>query len=139
MTTEELTNKLKACKNVDDFMQEYHTEFDEDGFRNFLHDVLHQRGINVTTLAFESGVSVPYAYGLFNGRKSNPRKDVLLRLAFGLGLSLAETNRLLTLGGVSELRAKTRRDSIVIFCIEGKHTLEDTDELLHQYGLQTLL
>jgi len=139
MTTEELTNKLKESKNIDSFIQENKNEFDEEAFKNFLDETLRRKGINVTTLAIESGISVPYAYNLFNGRKNSPRKDILLRLAFGLELSLEETNRLLILGGVAELRAKLRRDSIIIFGIENSYSIEITDELLSQYGLQTLL
>jgi transcriptional regulator with XRE-family HTH domain len=101
--------------------------------------LLRRKDINITKLALESGVSVPYAHSLFSGRKNAPRKDILLRLAFGLGLTLEETNRLLTLGGVSHLRAKNRRESIIIFCLENNHSIEATDELLIKYNLQTLL
>jgi transcriptional regulator with XRE-family HTH domain len=139
VTTEELTNRLKTYKNVDDFMQEHQADFDEEAFRRFLDDKLQRKGIGITQLAFESGVSVPYTYNIFGGRREPPRKDVLLKLAYGLALSLEETNRLLTLGGVSELRAKIRRESIIIFCLENNHSIDKTDELLLKYGLQALL
>ena len=139
MTTSELTHKLKTYQNIDDFLLENEYEFDENAFRSFLEDLLQRRNINITTLALESGVSVPYAYSLFSGRKNAPRKDILLRLAFGLALGVDETNRLLTLGGVSELRTKTRRESVIYFCLDNNRTIDETDELLHKYKLDTLL
>jgi len=139
VTTIELTNKLKEYDNIDDFMQENANEFDEDGFRRFLDEMLQRKGLNATKLATESGVSVPYTLDLFKGRKHRPRKDMLIRLAFGLSLNLSETNRLLTLGGVSELRSKLRRESIIIFCLDKGYDVEKVDELLAQYNLEVIL
>jgi len=140
MNTEELTNKLKEYDNLDDFMQENSSEFDENAFKNYLDELLRQKGtLSITSLANECGISVPYAHELFKGRKNAPRKDKLLRLAFGLMLNLDETNRLLTLGGAAELRAKVRRESIIIFCINKSLSMEKADEILHQYNLTTLM
>ena len=139
MTTDELTNKLKEYDNIDDFIQENQNNFDEEAFRNFLDEMLQRKNLNPTKLATESGVSVPYTQELFKGRKQRPRKDILIRLAFGLNLTLDETNRLLHLGGVSELRSKLRRESIIIFCLDKGHGVEEADELLKQYDLDAIL
>ncbi|MCL2189863.1 MAG: helix-turn-helix domain-containing protein [Defluviitaleaceae bacterium] len=138
MNTEELTNKLKEYDNIDAFLTENEANFDENGFKAFLETLLQRENTNITKLALGSGVSVPYAHQLFNGAKNRPRKDILLRLAFGLALSLEETNRLLTLGGTSPLRAKVRRDSILIFCLNKQMGQDEADELLCHYGLATV-
>jgi len=135
MSTEELTNKLKSYENINDFLEENQAEFNEDGLQKFLDIMLQCRNMTLPTLALQSGISVPYIYNLYTGRKSTPRKDILLRLAFGLSLNPDEANRLLVLGGVSPLRAKMRRDSIIIFCLENGHSIMDADELLLKYGL----
>lgn len=138
MNTEELTNKLKEYENIDMFMQDNAGAFDEDAFKKYLDGLLHCKNLNITNLALGCGISVAYAHQLFRGQKNSPRKDILLRLAFGLSLSLDETNRLLTLGGTAWLRSKIRRESIIIFCINQSLPLEKADELLHSYGLPTL-
>ena len=139
MNTEELTNKLKECDNIEEFMEENENEFDENAFKSFLDELLQRnKSLNITKLANACGISVPYAHELFKGRKNTPRKDKLLRLSFGLMLNLDETNRLLTLGGTAGLRSKARRESIIIFCINKGFTLEKADELLHHYNLPTL-
>ena len=139
MNTDELTNRLKEYDNIDTFMQENANEFDEDAFKKFLDDLLQRKNLNITNLALGSGVSVAYAHQLFRGRKNSPRKDMLLKLAFGLSLNLDETNRLLTLGGAAILRSKIRRESIIIFCIEKGLPLEQADELLEHYNQPLLL
>jgi len=138
MNTEELNNKLKRHENIEMFMQDYAWAFDEDSFKKYLYGLLQHRNLNVTSLALGCGVSVAYAHQLMRGQKKSPRKDILLRFAFGLSLSLDETNRLLTLGGIATLRSKIRRDSVIIFCINKNLSLEEADELLHYYGLPTL-
>jgi len=138
MTTEEFTNKLKEYDCIDEFMLENANRFEEDAFNQFVGDMLDRKGITIAKLANDTGISVPYAYDLFKGRKTSPKKDMLIRLAFGLNLSLGETNRLLTLGGVSELRSKVRRESIIIFCINKGYSILETDDILDQYNLQSI-
>jgi hypothetical protein len=134
MTTAELTNKLKEYTDIDDFMQENGDAFDENALQDFLEEMLTRKGFNATKLAVDSGISIPYTFDLYKGRKRHPRKDTLIKLAFGLNLSLDETNRLLTLGGVAELRSKNRRESILIFCFVNGYNAETADELLSKHG-----
>ncbi|WP_423734817.1 hypothetical protein [Bifidobacterium primatium] len=51
-------------------------------------------------------------YDVFAGKR-RPGRDHAIKLAFGLGCDLRETQRLLRLAGVSELWCKQRRDVIV--------------------------
>lgn len=139
MTTDELTNRLKAYDNIDEFMRYNKDEFDEDAFGLFIEDILKSKNLNKSEIADKSGISVPYIYGLFNGNKKRPRKDILIRLAYGLELSLDGTNRLLKLGGVSELRPKIRRESIIMFCIDRGKGIDKTDDLLAEYNEPTLI
>jgi len=139
MNTEELTNKLKEYDSIDDFIRENKTEFDENAFKNYLEELLRRKNtLTITSLANDCGISVPYAHNLFKGSRAAPRKDKLLRLAFGLELTLDETNRLLALGGTAELRSKVRRESIIIFCINKAMPIEKADEILLQYELPAL-
>jgi transcriptional regulator with XRE-family HTH domain len=137
VNTEELTNKLKEYDDIGAFIQENENAFDDNAFKNYLEELLRRNDTYIATLAKDSGVSIPYTHNLFSGRRNAPRKDILLRLAFGLKLNLDETNRLLTLGGTAPLRSKVRRESIVIFCINKGYTLEQADELMHHYSLPT--
>lgn len=138
MTTEELTNKLKEYTDIDAFMEENRAEFDEDAFKSYLDYLLKKTGLSKSKLSDKSGISNPYIYELFNGNKDCPRKDILIKLAFGLNLTLVETNRLLKLGGVSELRSKLRRESIIIFCLNKSYDIATTDDLLYKHNQPTL-
>ena len=60
-------------------------------------------------------------------------------LAFGLGCSLVETQRLLRLAGASELWSRNRRDAIIIFCLEHGMDRAHTDDELWRLGEKTLI
>ena len=60
-------------------------------------------------------------------------------LAFGLGCSLVEAQRLLRLAGASELWSRNRRDAIIIFCLEHGMNRAQTDDELWRLGEKTLL
>ena len=135
MTTDELTNKLKECDDIDIFMQKNVSEFDEKAFNKYLSELARRGDVNGSKLAIESDIAVAYSYTLLSGRSTAPGRDIILKLAFGLKLGIDETNRLLTLGGVAPLRSKVRRDSIIIFSIDKGMPLEQVNELLLHYDL----
>ena len=138
MNTDELTNKLKECDDIDTFMDENANEFNEDAFRKFLGDLLLKSKSSKTKLATDAGMSTSYVSEIFRGEKTTPGKDILLRIAFGLRLTLDELNRLLILGGKAPLRSKLRRDAIVIYSIEKGLSLGQADDLLYHYNQPTI-
>jgi len=138
MNTDELTNKLKECDDLHIFMDENTHEFNEDDFREFLGDLLAKSNSNKTKLAMDVGMSTSYISELFRGEKNSPGKDVLLRISFGLNLTLDEANRLLILGGKAPLRSKWRRDAIVIYSINNNLSLWQADDLLANYNQPTI-
>ena len=64
--------------------------------------------------------------------------SVPLQLAFALGLTLKEADRLLQAAGASGLYCKDRRDAIIIFCLDHGYSLQKTDEELYRFGEDTI-
>lgn len=62
----------------------------------------------------------------------------MLKIAFAMGCTLREANRLLQAGGANELYCKNRRDAIVIFAISHGYTLQKTEEELYRFGEATI-
>ena len=137
MTTQEFTNKLKEYNNIGAFIEENAHEFDEDAFRNYLEVLLQRSGMNPSQLGTKTGAT-SYIYDMMKNPNKDTGKNVLVRLALGLSLNLDETNRLLTLGGRASLRSKVRRDAIIIFSIEQGYSIAQANDVLYDYGLQTL-
>ena len=73
------------------------------------------------------------------GKITNPSRDRALMLAFGMGASLRETQRILRLDNVPELRCKDRRDAAIIWCLERGLTRAQADDELYRLSEKTLL
>lgn len=104
----------------------------------YLNQLLVQKGLKLPNVIRESGLVKSYVHQIFNGEK-RPSRDKLIALAFGLHLNVEETQRMLKLGGCSELYARTKRDALILFNIFRKKSIYDTDNALHKWGLGTLL
>ncbi len=88
-------------------------------------------------LVRDAGLNETFGYQIFTGTRRASR-DNLLKIAFALGLTLRETNRLLQAGGVNELYCKNRRDAIIIFAISHGYALQKTEEELYRFGEATI-
>lgn len=85
----------------------------------------------------KSGIERTYAYQIFNKRRM-PGRDKILELSIGMGLSLKETQRGLKIGNEPILYSRNKRDAIIIFCINEGKSLMATEELLMEYGEDSL-
>ena len=85
----------------------------------------------------EAGINETFGYQIFTGARRASR-DNLLKIAFAMGCTLREANRLLQAGGANELYCKNRRDAIVIFAISHGYTLQKTEEELYRFDEATI-
>ncbi|RHP88002.1 hypothetical protein DXA36_14785 [Eisenbergiella sp. OF01-20] len=85
----------------------------------------------VPQIMISSGLSKSYIYQIFEGKRKAGR-DVMMRIAFGMRLSVEETQRLLTLSGNSVLYPKVRRDAAIIYALDKKSTLIEAELLLEE-------
>lgn len=76
-------------------------------------------------------------YQIFSGYRT-PRRNALIRIALGMHLTLDETQYLLKLALRGELYPRNRRDAALIYCIQHKLNLIDTELMLEQLGEEML-
>lgn len=94
-----------------------------------LQTLLEQAGLSASEWMAAADISRSYGYQILRGERV-PGRDILLRTALSLHLSLKETQRLLTIGGCGALYPKVRRDAAIIFALNQSMTLLETEELL---------
>lgn len=94
-----------------------------------LQRLLDWSGISPAEWIVAADISRSYAYQILRGER-RPGRDILLRTAVALSLSLEETQRLLALGDCGALYPKLRRDGAVIYALSHRLSLEETEELL---------
>ena len=99
----------------------------------YLQQLLDEKALNRPKVVKTAGLNPTYGYEIFTGSKK-PSRDKLLQIVFAMGCTLQEANRVLQAGGHNELYCKSRRDAIIIFCLDHGYTLLRTDEELYRFG-----
>ena len=107
-------------------------EVGERSLAEYLNALLAEKGLKRAAVVRET-----FGYQIFTGARRASR-DNLLKIAFAMGCTLREANRLLQAGGANELYCKNRRDAIVIFAISHGYTLQKTEEELYRFDEATI-
>ncbi len=126
--TEELLHQIRNSGSGDlSFLEG--SDFNCPSIEIYVCGLLAQRGLEVRDAIRALGLERSYGYQIFNGTR-RPTRNILIRLAFLLGLDLDETNRLLKIGHKEVLYPRMRYDAAVICAIEKRLSLRQLDVLL---------
>ena len=138
MSTNASDNNLLNATNFEDFLAANQENMLTMTLSEYLSKQLYQKDLKVADVVRDSGLTKSYVHQIFNGEKK-PSRDKLIAIAFGLHLSAEETQRMLKLGGCSELYTRKERDALILFAIHHGKSISDTDDDLYQRGFDTLL
>ena len=136
LLTEELLEQLLKSSSPEAYLEE--APADERSLAEYLTDLTYARGIKRSDVVRGSMLNATFTYQVYKGTRKAGRDNVI-RLAFGVGCTLRETQRLMRHAGVSELYCKNRRDAIIIYCIDKGCTLAECDDELYRLGEDTLV
>lgn len=125
-STSTLFNRLSSRKSGEALLKKKQKE---PTCALFLQEILENAKISAAQWIVGADISKSYGYQVLRGERI-PGRDILLRTALLLQLSLKETQRLLAVGDCGALYPKVRRDAAVIFALNQKMTLLETEELL---------
>ncbi|PKM96240.1 MAG: transcriptional regulator [Firmicutes bacterium HGW-Firmicutes-1] len=128
--TEELINEIKDISNVYSYISKYNTDFPNLTFSNFVDLVIQKKRLKKSQVVKNAGLHRTYGYQIISGKKK-PSRDKALTIAYGLELSLEETQKLLNIAEFNPLYPKNKRDSIIIFTLCNHYNLEKTNLLLY--------
>ena len=125
-TTSKLFHKLRSRESGKAVLEQEQTE---PVCAQVLQHFLEQAGLSASEWIAAADISKSYAYQVLRGERI-PGRDILLRTALVLRLSLKEVQRLLAVGRCGALYPKIRRDAAVIFALNQHMTLLETEDLL---------
>ena len=136
-TTNELINEIKTTLDLHGFLAENESDITNPELSDYLDGLLSAKGLSRAMAIKTADLSTNYAYQIFSGRE-HPSRDKLIRLAVGMELDLEETSRLFKLAGVNELYPRSKRDAVLMYCIEHGVPVIEIDLLLDELNLYTL-
>lgn len=103
----------------------------------YLHQLLSERCLTVGEIVRRCNLDRGYGYQLFNGTR-RPTRNMLLILSFQLRLGEKQTQRLLKLAGRPALYVRNRRDAALLYAMNRRLTLDETEELLSELEVEPL-
>lgn len=136
LNTTQLLNKLSSATDIKAFISEYEQEFRNITWQEFLNDLISEKKISPADVAKRSGQG-EYVYKVIRGERK-PSRDVCIAMSIGMGLSLDESQLLLRVFKWAILDPRDKRDSIIMYSLKEKHTIEQTNDLLYDMEQQTL-
>lgn len=104
----------------------------------FLQELLKKHEMSIPDLIVKTLLSKSFVYQIFSGKR-NPGRDILLRIAFAMHLSVDETQHLFLVAGKGALYPKVRRDAIIIYCLGKEMSLDEANEFLERSSERGLL
>ncbi len=135
--TDELMLVLRQKPNADYYLKEYKSELLCQTLTELLQNFLAEKKLSRADVIHRADLDRTYGYQIFDGRHK-PGRDKLLRLAFGMGLSVPETQHLLKTAQMPPLYPRITRDVLVLECIFQGKDIFSCNESLQAHGQQPL-
>lgn len=97
--------------------------------------LLTQKHMKRQDVLIRANLPQKYGYKLLTGETHTTDRNKILRICFSMEMSLKETQRTLTLYGMSELYPKTKRDVLLIVALGQRiFDIDQVNEMLIQEG-----
>ena len=135
--TAKIVEELGLCPDFKTFYDENKDYMVKDDLAALLDGYIKKYNLKKSQVIRAAEMSEVYAYQIFSGLRVPERKK-LLCLAIGMSLSLDEVQTLLKCAGYSPLYVKLPFDSIVLYGFCKNMSVVEINELLYDYGLETL-
>lgn len=129
ISTEELNHQIEEATNIEDFLNSNRKYMLSGSLSDHLTVLLTEKNVSKADVVRGSLLDRAYVYQIFSGER-RPSRDKLLALAFGLGLTGDETQKMMKLSGNRELYARDPRDAVILYALKNHKTIMDTNELL---------
>ena len=133
-----LQEELRKSDSMHKFEKENDSELHAKSVADYLNELLIKYDAHKPQIAQRGALDEGYMYQMFNGTRTTPSRDKLLRLAFGFPLTIEETQKLLQLGECGELYVRRKRDAYLMFALEKRYDAMQANDLLYEKGIALL-
>ena len=135
--TSKIVEELGLCPDFKTFYSENRDYMVNKDLSQLLDELIVKYNLKKSQIIRAAEMSEVYAYQIFSGLRVPERKK-LLCLAIAMKLNIDEMQTLLKTACYSPLYVKLPFDSIVLYGICKSLSVIEINELLYEYGLDTL-
>lgn len=138
LRTQNLLEALRGRDTLNDVLAQNTSDFIAQPLCDALAELLAQQGMTRSQAIRNSMLNTIYGQQIFAGTKT-PSRDKLLAIAFGMRLDYKQTDTLLKQQGYPRLYPRRKRDAVLLYGLLHGMSLLDTNTLLYENELQTLI
>jgi hypothetical protein len=135
--TSTLFRRIFKAADLKDYLDENETVIKNPNFSEYISKLCCKMNDKKESVINRSSIERTYGHQLFNGTRK-PSRDKVIQLAFGFRLDLEGTQKLLQEAEKSLLYPRIKRDAAIIYCIDHKCGVIETQTMLHELGLNLL-
>lgn len=135
--TSKIVEELGLCPDFKTFYSENKEYMVSGSLSSMLDSLLKTKELKKSAVIRDAELSEVYAYQIFSGLRVPERKK-LLCLAVAMKLTVDEVQTLLKCAGYAQLYVKLPFDSIVLYGICKHLSVVEINEILFDYGQDTL-
>lgn len=129
---------FEKAENLDDFLERDKNKMLDIPLSEYLNRMLYEKDLSVADVVNDSGLTKSYVYQIFSNERKYPSREKLLAIGFGLKLKEVEMQRMLRIGGCSELYIKNSRDAAILFCVREGLNLDETNDVLYKHDMDII-
>ena len=123
--------------SIDDYLEENREDMIVLAAKDFWEAAIERSGMSKCNIINKADFNYCYFYDIVNGRKIASRNKVI-RLILSMHLTTDDCQEALRISGRSALYPKVQRDALLIYGIENRYTVDETNQLLSAHGEDTL-
>lgn len=138
-STGDLLEVLKKKTSYREGQEEIKDEQYSVNLSEHLNGIAAQKDMKLSDVMRRSGLKKSYFYSLFDGKRENPTRDVLIQLGFGFQMSFEEVQEFLKHLGAAQLYPRIPRDGAIIYAFQHGMDIIECDILLEENGEEPLV
>ena len=138
--TADMEQRLKQARDFEALSEEMNDSFIRESVNSYFAKLLEARGLSRRQVIDLAGLAdkANLVFQLLNGTRTARNRDLYIRLALAMQLSLAETQSLLKFLKKGTLYSLKERDAALVFCLSHGYNIEQTQALLATNNLPAL-
>lgn len=133
--TEELLNDLLDSSDLESYLNDLSSA--DTSLASYLQKLLDEKHLKRVQVVRMADLNETFGYQIFTGAR-HPSRDKVLQICFAMALSLREANRALGYADAGRLDCRSRRDAIIIYCLDKGCSLQKVNEELYRFGERTI-
>ena len=132
--TDKLIEVLKSKTSYEEAFREIHEMQYSLNLSEYLHTLAAEKNMKPADIMRRSGLKKSYFYSLFDGKRDNPTRNVLIQLGFGFQMTFDEVQEFLKHLGAAQLYPRISRDGAIIYAFQHGMDIIECDILLSENG-----